>query len=323
MQFHGSLELKYHSSCHLYAVIAKLKRKIRVFFGFSSAETNGLLLLIPIVLLILSVPSILRKILEGQDEQNNLEDARILQAWLEESRSKIKAKKEPIITPTSFNPNKITFDQWIALGFDKKIAHRIINYREKGGTFRKKKDLLKIYGINKELVMANYDYIILPEARRSSTLKTLPSKGITKERATKKKIIKIDLNLADTAQLRQIKGIGPVLSSRIIKYRKALGGFTHMSQLKEVYGIKNDIHQKIKTHFNIQATDIQKVNINQDSIKLLARHPYISYPISRAIVKYRKQHGDYRFIEELKNIHIISDSIYQIMVPYIEASGAE
>lgn len=96
-----------------------------------------------------------------------------------------------------------------------------------------------------------------------------------------------------------------------------------MSQLKEVYGIKNDIHQKIKTHFNIQATDIQKVNINQDSIKLLARHPYISYPISRAIVKYRKQHGDYRFIEELKNIHIISDSIYQIMVPYIEASGAE
>lgn len=47
----------------------------------------------------------------------------------------------------------------------------------------------------------------------------------------------IDVNKADSAGFEKLYGIGPKLASRIVKYREWLGGFTHVEQVKEVYGI--------------------------------------------------------------------------------------
>lgn len=282
-------------------------------------------MLVPLMLLILSAPTALKKMLEDQTKKTDQEDERILRAWLEESRQKLRIKKEKKISPTYFNPNKITYDHWLSLGFDSKIASRIINYRKKGGRFRKKEDILKIYGIDKELVKSYYDYVILPSPKDSKTSHEKPSysKSASKKTTAKKELVKLDLNLADTTQLQRIKGIGPVLSSRIVKYRQALGGFVHTDQLKEVYGIENEVYQNLLKNFEMQTSTVKKININQDSIKLLAKHPYLSFRISRAIVKYRSQHGNYQSIDELKSIHIVSDSIFQNIAPYIHASPVE
>ena len=59
----------------------------------------------------------------------------------------------------------------------------------------------------------------------------------------------IELNVADTAMLKSIYGIGEKLSVRIVKYRKKLGGFYSVEQLKEVYGLRTENFKKIKLKF--------------------------------------------------------------------------
>ncbi len=56
----------------------------------------------------------------------------------------------------------------------------------------------------------------------------------------------VDLNSCDTSDLAALPGIGPVLSVRIIRYRKLLGGFASVEQLKEVYGLSEETYDRIK-----------------------------------------------------------------------------
>ena len=101
-------------------MLTKLKNRIRIFFGFSASETNGLILLVPILLLIISAPSILKHVLASNSTQSDLEDKRILQAWLEESKSKLKSDEGSTFIPTFFNPNKVSSERLVELGFKKK-----------------------------------------------------------------------------------------------------------------------------------------------------------------------------------------------------------
>lgn len=309
-------------SCHLFYVISKLKDKIRRYFGFSATETNGLMLLVPFVLIVLMLPGVVRKMLEDRHQEQITEDEKILHEWLAKSRQKIRSPervKSKILNP--FDPNQISIDDWVSLGFSKKIAKRIIRFRQKGGRFNKKQDLLKIYGIDKNLASSYFDLLIFPDLK-SKPKKSNKSKSLTKKTKpeTNTEIVKLDLNLADTTQLQKIKGIGPVLSSRIVNYRQALGGFHAIDQINEVYGIKADLFKKLEERFEVKSVSIKKVNINEDSIKLLTRHPYLSYRVSKALVKYRKQHGDYRSIEDIKKIHIINDSIFNRISVYLKTT---
>lgn len=304
-------------------MLTNLKTRIRLFFGCSASETNGLLLLIPILLLVLSAPKFVKHVLAKHITQNDLQDEQMLKDWLKESKSKLRTEKEDVFTPTFFNPNNIDRKKWISLGFKEKIANRILNYRTKGGSFKRKEDLLKIYGINEKLVVAYYDYIIIPKPEPKAKKATPTLKQVVEKMVIEKETAKFDINLADSAQLQIVKGIGPVLSGRIIKYRELLGGFSSIEQLKEVYGLEHETFQRMLSHFDIIISKVQKININQDSINSFSKHPYLNYKTSRAIVKYRAQHGDYQSINDIKKIHTISDSLFLRIAPYLKVESIE
>lgn len=58
----------------------------------------------------------------------------------------------------------------------------------------------------------------------------------------------VELNSADTTELKQLRGIGSKLSQRIVKYRKKIGGFTRKEQLKDIYGLSEETYQLILPH---------------------------------------------------------------------------
>lgn len=135
--------------------------------------------------------------------------------------------------------------------------------------------------------------------------------------AEKVEIVVKDLNLATAEELQEVKGIGPSFSVRIVKYRDLLGGFASIEQLKEVYGLKPEIIEELIKHFAIQSS-VTPLNINADSVKLLARHPYISFDLAWIIYNYRQQNGDINSMKDLMKIKALDEETIQQLAPYME-----
>ena len=133
----------------------------------------------------------------------------------------------------------------------------------------------------------------------------------------KKKVVLEDINTVSAEALRRVRGIGKVYSERIIKYRNLLGGFSQMDQLNEVYGLNSDIVEKMRHHFSVQSK-VQLLPINSDSVKVLVKHPYISYDLAWVVINYRKQNGDIDDVNDLSEIKAIDDSLIQKLRPYLE-----
>src|SRR5699024_10023348 len=114
---------------------------------------------------------------------------------------------------------------------------------------------------------------------------------------------KLDLNKATVKSLMKIKGIGPVLARRIVRYRKQLGGFVADIQLKDIYGLTYERRQKIREKFTVKShKNIDKVNLNTALTVELVDIYYIDYELARDIVNYRLTHEGINTFEELANI---------------------
>ncbi|MTI41805.1 ComEA family DNA-binding protein [Fulvivirga lutimaris] len=144
------------------------------------------------------------------------------------------------------------------------------------------------------------------------------------DRKPEKKVYKVkietfDLNSADTINFKQIRGIGSVLSKRIIKYRDLLGGFTNKGQLKEVYGLKDSVILALDSVSTLSvAFTPEQIDINKADEYSLSKHPYISRTLAKAIINYRFQHGPFNQVADLQNIHRLDSLKLQQITPYIK-----
>jgi competence ComEA-like helix-hairpin-helix protein len=129
---------------------------------------------------------------------------------------------------------------------------------------------------------------------------------------------KVKINSADTTGFKSLKGIGSYYSSKIVKYRKALGGFTSVEQLKEVYGILPEVIDQNVSRLIVDSINIVKVNINTCETADLKRHPYISWNIANSIVQIRKSREAYKTIEEIKKSDLVNDEIYRKIASYLK-----
>jgi DNA uptake protein ComE-like DNA-binding protein len=134
---------------------------------------------------------------------------------------------------------------------------------------------------------------------------------------TRKRLI-IDVNSADSITWTSLPGIGPVLASRIIRFRNKLGGFYAISQVRETYGLADTTFVKIQPYLQLNTVSLKNLDINQLDEKSLAQHPYIRYKMARLIVLYRNNNGPFRHAEELLDIPLVDDSIYRKLEPYIK-----
>jgi competence protein ComEA len=207
-----------------------------------------------------------------------------------------------------FDPNTVTEDTLKIIGFSDRQAGMLVKYRERGGKFKSPGDIKKVYGLDSHLARVTEQRIVIRDSREISSdsvrRKSMPSV--------------IELNTCDSATLTRLPGIGPVLSGRIIKYRKILGGFVNTNQLKEVYGLPEDTFLKIIDHLSADTSFVSKIRINEADFSGLRHLPYISrYEIS-AILKYRQLRGTISGIRELVENKIITAATAGRIESYID-----
>jgi len=93
----------------------------------------------------------------------------------------------------------------------------------------------------------------------------------------------LDINSADSIQLKYLRGIGNVLSKRIIKFRDKLGGFYSIEQVGETYGLSPETYEAIRPSIKI-GTPHRKLSLVNASVETLGGHPYISWDQARQLV---------------------------------------
>lgn len=129
-----------------------------------------------------------------------------------------------------------------------------------------------------------------------------------------KPIAKACLNQATAEDLMAIRGIGPVLSGRILKFRNLLGGFLDSTQLYDVYGLSPEVARRAMERFRIcSPPPVHRVNLNTAGIPDLAGIPYLNWAIARDLVRYREAHGPFLNLSQLKEVESIpADKIDRI-----------
>lgn len=208
----------------------------------------------------------------------------------------------------SFDPNTVSYDTLLRLGLDSKTANTLISYRNKGGKFRKAQDIKKVYGISD----GQAGKLIPLVEVASDTSKKIKKTSFQKQKAL------IDLNSCDSSMLIGLPGIGPVLSARIIRYRKLLGGFARKSQLKEVYGLPEETYNLLEERIFVDSLEIKRIKVNLAGYTELKRLPYIEKYEVTAILKYRELKGRINSISELvENKLIIEENAVKVR-PYMD-----
>lgn len=298
----------------------RFKHWIKNFFGFSRSQVNGFIILLPLVTVcIFSEPLwhwwISKRPVDFTADQAKLDS--LVALWNPEKAENVNydVQKPKFFT---FDPNSISNEDFIDLGFSPNLASRITRYREKGGKFRIKSDLLKIYGLDSTFYRQLLPFIALPDQHQKIEKK----KRFEKEKAftVKKEVEKFDLNGADTTQLKKIYGVGDKLSLRIVKYRDIVGGFVAMDQLKEIYGLDSAVvNRLLEASFLDENFKPVRININTASEKQLAAHPYLK-KAAKAIVAYRFQHGDFKTLEDIRNISSLEEKTIQKIRPYLKVN---
>lgn len=115
-------------------------------------------------------------------------------------------------------------------------------------------------------------------------------------------IVKIDLNSCDTSDIMTVPGFGSKRAAKLIEYRDRLGGFYDLSQLQEVYVLKDMDSAYIAQYFRVSQDSVRRININEADYAAMVRHPYFDAYLARTILNYRSKHGSIGSMEELQQV---------------------
>lgn len=239
----------------------------------------------------------------------------------------------------SFDPNTASREELLKLGLSSREASVIINYRNKGGKFRRGSDLEKIYTLSRENYLRIKDCVYIqpsakialnsassaagvPSQENNSENLNNPSGGSGYAPLNTSELVsqnRLELNSADSAELVSLPGIGPFFASRILEYRKRLGGFVFPEQLMEVYGIDKERFSVFNSRIWADSTKIKRLKLSDVTADQLSANPYIGAYAARSIVKFREQAGEKVInIAVLVSNRIIREELAKILKYYLE-----
>ncbi len=250
-----------------------------------------------------------------------------------DSISKVLMKNEAVsISPSkkfNFDINKISVDSLILFGLDAKIAQRVVNYKKVIGFYTSINDLKKVYGMNDSILndlelFIRWDsdtLMLVADSSSNSPINENNSFGQEKSKSETltddiAELGEIELNEADELMLQRIKGIGPVLSKRIVNYRNLLGGFTSVEQLYEVYGVDSTKLSFDET-LTIDTSYISRINVNVEDVITLSKHPYINYYQAKLLVAYRTQHNGFSSYKQILTSKAFNDNEFERVKTYL------
>lgn len=237
------------------------------------------------------------------------------------------AQKTQKVERFPFDPNTADSTQLLRLGLQPWQVRNIYKYRAKGGIYRQKKDFARLYGLTVKQYRELEPYIqISADYQPAASLfggKESNERNERNERSGMDSLrypvkLKDDehvvLNTADTSALMRVPGIGSFYAKEIVRHGRWLGGYVSIDQLDEIDGFP----QEAKKYFVVQHAAPKKLNVNKLSLNELRRHPYINFYQAKAIVDFRRLHGDIKSLDDLRLSRDFPPEAIKRLEPYVE-----
>ncbi|MBR8704384.1 MAG: helix-hairpin-helix domain-containing protein [Bacteroides pyogenes] len=296
------------------------------FFYFTQTERQGILVLAVLIVIVCSVSALSRHF-KNDDEPDSIDKERLEEEYTRFLSSLQEAnlpdhrhltlrsfpKSEAALFP--FDPNTADSAAFVRLGLPAWMARNILRYRSKQGKFRRPEDFRKIYGLTDRQYQSLLPYIrIAQETELKDSVQLF-----TRLKEHKDTLFKyaagtvIELNGADTAELKKIPGIGSGIARMIVNYRSQLGAFHRIEQLEDIH-LKAEL---LRPWFSIDARSVRRINVNKASVQRMMSHPYINFYQAKAIVEHRKKNGKINSLKELSLYEEFSPADFERMKPYV------
>ena len=270
---------------------------LKSYFQFTKSQRSGIIFLVLLCVMFQSAYFLI-------DFKSSTNDSKEKQEWLAfqteiDSLKQIKRDYIPKIYP--FNPNFITDFKGQKLGMSVSEIDRLLAFRKTNKYVNTPEDFQKVTKISDSLLNTMVPYFKFPDWVTNK--KEFKSKYKSFENK-KEKIVILDINQATKEDLIKVYGIGPALSDRILKLKDLLGGFVSMEQMNDVWGLSPEVIENLNKNFKVSVLPkVNKVDINNASIKELMLFPYFKYALAKAIVTYRSMNGDFKNNTDLTKIN--------------------
>lgn len=262
------------------------------------------------------------------------------------------AVKERKVHLQRFDPNTADSTVLLALGLQTWQVRAIYRYRAAGGVYSRPEDFARLYGLSVKKFRELLPYITIADDYRpasdfygrtthtsnhgiqntnkdysnhTATASGTSGEGNVQDNRQPTATIgylqklsagqTIDINTADTMNLRRVPGIGAYFARKIARYRDQLGGFINREQLLEI----QDFPESALPYLTMGGGDgIKKLNVNKATNEQLRRHPYITFYMARCICDYRRMRGNIRDINDLRLLPGFTPEIIAKLRPYVE-----
>lgn len=291
------------------------------FLYFSKGDRRAIVALGCIVVFAIGVLMVVDA-WKGKERDVKTEEEAAVDVEKKEERGEVVMKE--------FDPNTVDSLTLIGFGLKPWKVKNFLHYREAGKVFRSAEDLGDTYGWTEEDVEKVRGYVrvgkeygkdgkdgkngrnekIGRDGKGWERREDVPERASNKFRS----LTKVDVNTADTALLRRVPGIGGKISEAIVTYRKKLGGFYSVEQLRELKIVSPELLEWFEVS---SSPDIQRLNINKASFQALNSHPYISYEQTKALLQYIRLYGKVKDEQALVETGIFTKEEVERLKPYL------
>lgn len=177
-----------------------------------------------------------------------------------------------------FNPNYISLSKGYQLDLSLEEIERLHRFRNSGKFANSVAEFKAVTQVSSDWIIKYSPYFKFPEWVTSKKLKV---------KDLNVSVIK-DINTATAEELIEIRGIGAVLSKRIVKYRLSIKGFDLMEQLNQVYGLDSLVISKIKSQYQILTPAKRtKIVLAEATMEDLLRIPFLTKKEAKKIIGLR------------------------------------
>ena len=203
-------------------------------------------------------------------------------------------------SPRPFEPFKIDtvgVNYLRLIGFSTRQAELLIEYRNRGKGIFSMNELRDCYAVSEEMADSLQHFVILSVRD--------PHEGL------------VEINTADSATLRKVRGIGAKTVVAVMQYRKFLGGFYKKEQIAELKCVTPENFAKISEQIYCDSCKISKIDINFAAASEMEYHPYMTRRAIKLITETRESKGGWSSIEEMMEDDIFTKEQAQAIAPYL------